>query len=57
MCANVPSFIKYVAKVLCEKVDYLVYNIKNIHMNNDENNGKTINPPSYPHCPQKKCLF
>lgn len=57
MCANVTRWKKYVAKVLCEKVEKLVYNIINIHMNNDENNGKTINPPSYPHCPQEKSIF
>ena len=57
MCANVTRNEKYVAKVLCEKVDYLVHNVKYIHINNNENNGKTINPPSYPHCPQEKSLF
>lgn len=31
-----------------------MYNPKIIHNDNNENTRKTINPPSYPHCPQKK---
>lgn len=32
----------------------IVYNVNNIHKGNNENIGKMINPPSYPHCPHKK---
>ena len=39
---------------LCENVKIYVYNPKFIHNDNNENTRKTINPPSYPHCPQKK---
>lgn len=41
---------------LCENVKKYVYNPKFIHNDNNENTRKTINPPSYPHCPQKKCI-